>query len=330
MTWRVSPGASVERRLQGCARVVARGLRARTAAALHGERGGLRAVLAEEHVAIRVEARNLRARHAEPQLLERRASRVLAADHAVLVPAHHHVLRVLQVLEVLPVVPLVRQLRVRKQRNHPRRRAFVGDLDGPVLKRLILGNEERRLRANAPVLAVKNRIAKAMANGRRLGCLAVGRHLAVAVPSTQRLANRLPAGAPEVAVGVVSQVEESAGLVLRNAVEAEAQHAAGAAGLVERVAARALRDDAAVEAGAKVVGPRPRGVWAGDHIFARFIIEVAVLHGSPFGWLAMSLPMHATATKRFAVLSRRSAPELSGKFLGAGNGSVHAGGHDAL
>src|SRR5690606_40502554 len=87
-----------------------------------------------------------------------------------------------------------------------------------------------------------------------------------------------PACAPIVAIGVVAQVDEASGLVLGDAVEAEAQHAARAAGLVERVAAGALGDDAAVQSRSEVVGPRTWRVGAGDYVFARFVVEVAVLH----------------------------------------------------
>src|SRR5690606_9423805 len=50
-------------------------------------------------------------------------------------------------------------------------------------------------------------------------------------------------------------------------------------GPVERVAAGALSDDAAVQARAQVVAPRPRGVGASDHVLAGCVVKVSVLHG---------------------------------------------------
>src|SRR5690606_724738 len=40
----------------------------------------------------------------------------------------------------------------------------------------------------------------------------------------------------------------------------------------------ALGDDAAVQSRSEVVGPRTWRVGAGDYVFARFVVEVAVLH----------------------------------------------------
>src|SRR5660398_180772 len=135
---------------------------------------------------------------------------------------------------------------------------------------------------DSPVARVEDRITKAVSHGRRLGRVSRSVLLvavaAAAVPSTEWLAHGLPGRRPEVAIGIVAKVDEAAGLVQRHAVEAEARHASLAAGLVERVAPSALRDDAAVQARAQVVGPRTGGVRASDDVLAGGIVKVAVLH----------------------------------------------------
>ena len=58
------------------------------------------------------------------------------------------------------------------------------------------------------------------------------------------------------------------------------QEAAGGGALVERVAAGVVGDDRAVLRRAEVVGPRARGVGAGDDVFLGVVVEVTVLHGA--------------------------------------------------
>ncbi len=48
--------------------------------------------------------------------------------------------------------------------------------------------------------------------------------------------------------------------------------------LVERITARVVRNDRAKILYAEVIGPRNRHIRAFNHIFAVFIIEVAVVH----------------------------------------------------
>src|SRR5450759_4526029 len=186
----------------------------------------------------------------------------LVVDDAVL---HLHLADGVVALEVGGVVLGVPEAELDGAEEGELRRLspFVRYPDPPDLHGLPAGDEVERFRADALVPRRDDGIAKAVTAGVALQ-LALG---------------RLPAGAPEVARGVVAEVDVPAAHVERRVVVPIARQPAETGVAVEGVAARRVRDDPEVFLAAKVVDPWKRRVRTRDDVLAPFVVEVAEAHG---------------------------------------------------
>ena len=185
-------------------------------------------------------------------------------NDAVFHTHRHDELAVLQIGQIVEGRPIAGIFDISEGRQPPRLIGRVGQLDPPDFHRPAERHEIGRFGADAGIIRGDRRVGGAVA---ALGFVLV-----------ERLADRLPGGAPEVTGLSVAQINIAPGLIERHGIEANAGEAALCGGFVERIAAGIVGDDGAILGRAEIVRPRARRIGPRDDIFARGVVEMAVLH----------------------------------------------------
>ena len=174
-------------------------------------------------------------------------------------------LRILQVDHILLVIVFVGQLAIPEYGYLAGTIAGVFQCEPPYFVRCAKRNVIQRPGAYACVFAYKFGV----------GC-AVATYRAVCV---QRFGYRLPAGGPEITGFVIPKVQVTPRFI--KLVEGIAKNPPRRAGFNEAVTARVDGDDRAIFGRTQIVRPWGGGVGVGNHILARVLVKIAVLHGMP-------------------------------------------------
>ena len=171
-------------------------------------------------------------------------------------------LRVLHVHQVLGIEAFGRELGISEYADLPRPVRQVLQCNRPYFMRRPHGHIVQGPAPDSLVFAHEFRIA----------CSVV----ALGFVLVQGLADRLPAGAPEVPGFFVPQVDIPAGLI--KLVKCITEDSSSRAALHKAVAAGIHRDDRAVVRRSEIVRPGCGRIGIGDDILSGFLVKIAVLH----------------------------------------------------